>query len=196
MIFDFTQRSNTYNKELYTGDYFSKTPCPKCSAIGRFKLHGSYKRFIIYFNKKKLKHKFIEIKRVRCKSCKSTHAVMPSDLIPYRMLSFYVFLYILTVCFVEKNSVIETAETLMFSFQFIYSCIYAFKLHKSRIHQYFMETMYPDSPASTSVHDIISLIKKPYIKFQFGYTKLNLRPCFMCKFFDRPGAPPIGLAAP
>lgn len=196
MIIDFTQRINTYNKEIYTRDYFTETPCPKCPAIGRFNLHGSYQRFIVYFNEAELIQEMIDIKRVRCKSCKSTHAVMPGDLIPYKMLSYFVLLYILIVCLVEKKPALKIAKALGFSFQFIYSCFFAFRLHRNRIHQYFTETLFPAPSVSIGSDDIITLIKKPYIKFQFGYTKLNIRPCFMCKYFDRPGAPPIGLTAP
>jgi len=196
MIIDFSLIYNTYNINSYTKESFADTPCPKCFAVGRFNLHGSYLRYFAYFVDKQIVLKSIELKRVKCRSCKSTHAVMPGDLIPYRLLSLLVVIFILTALFIEKTPVLKLAELFEFSFQFIYSCLQAFYLFRSRIHQYFMETSPTDTPPDNGPGSIMSLIKIPYIEFQYGYTKLNQRPCFMCKFFNKYGAPPIGTTAP
>jgi hypothetical protein len=191
MIYDYSQRCKNYKKEKYTKEFFTGTECPGCFAVGRFTLHGSYERHIVYFENKKLVHKQLDIKRIRCRSCGRTHAVMPGDLTPYRLLSLYVLLYILTVCITKKFSVLKLAEKLQFSCQYIYSCIFAFDLHKNLIHQYFKKTK-PEMDVPVGSDGIVALIMKPYIGFQIGYTKMNLRPCFMCKFFGRAVAPPGG----
>jgi hypothetical protein len=88
MIYDFTKTCNTYNKSIYTADYFYRTTCSKCDAVGMFKLHGSYKRYILFYRKFKPIHKQIEIKRIMCKSCKTTHAVLPGDITDIRWLVY------------------------------------------------------------------------------------------------------------
>jgi len=195
MILDFSQICNTYDKNLYTKDSFAATPCPKCPAVGRFKLHGSYQRHALYFADNKLIFKKMDIQRIICKSCKSTHAVMPGDLIPYKLLTLYVVILVFTGCIVEKKPVLSLAEKYGFSFQFIYYCLLTFAMHRNHIHQYFMETSPTDTPPDTSPEIVMSLIKEPYLQFQLGYTKLNRRPCFMCKFFTGGGGPPIGIHA-
>jgi hypothetical protein len=195
MIFDFTCSCNTYSKNNYKKDSFVDTRCPKCPAVGRFNLNGSYSRYVVFFKKFELIHTMIEIKRIKCCSCKSTHAILPWDIVPYRLLSLFVVMYILVLSYLKIVPVLKLAAAWGFSFQFIYSVIDAFTMHLSRIHQYFSETMPGAVPLPALPWEILTLIQKPYINFQYGYTRLNRRPCFMCKFFNRGGAPPIGIMA-
>jgi hypothetical protein len=196
MIIDFSQNCNTYDKRIYQRESFSDTLCPKCPAIGRFKLFGSYQRYVVYFAGEELIYELIDIKRIMCKSCKSTHAVMPGDLIPYKLLSLAVIMLFLTAHIVEETPVLRIANEYGLSFQIIWLCLSAFYLFKNRIHQYFKEISSADTPLITDCKNIIGLIIKPYIIFQRGYVMLNRRPCFMSKFLDGVGAPPIGLYAP
>ena len=196
MIIDFTQICKTYDKKIYTKECFSATPCPKCPAIGRFKMYGSYLRYIVYFAEGKLVHEQIELKRIMCKSCKSTHAVMPGDLIPYKLLSLFVVMLLLVACIVDETPVLRVAQKYELSFQIINIYLAAFSLFANRIHQYFKERLPTHTPPATDRKSVVALIKKPYTIFQCGYVKLNRRPCFMCKFLDGAGAPPIGIHAP
>jgi uncharacterized C2H2 Zn-finger protein len=194
MIFDFSCTCKTYDKNNYSKKSFSTTRCPKCPAIGRFNLHGSYMRHVIYIDNYELVQKRIDIKRIRCVSCKSAHAVMPGDIIPYRLLSLYAVIFILILLYVRKEPVLKLAGALLFSFQFIYSVMNAFLIHINHIHQYFMET--PQRPSfDLNPESVLILIRKPYTKFQSGYFTSNRRPCFMCKFFNKGGAPPMGILA-
>lgn len=59
--------------------------CPICHShkmIG----WGHYNRNVIYKDKKIIIEE-VEINRVRCKSCKHTHALLPTGLIPYKQIS-------------------------------------------------------------------------------------------------------------
>jgi len=196
MIIDFSQNCNTYDKKIYKKESFSQTRCPKCPAIGRFKLFGSYQRYVMYFAEEELIYEPIDIKRIMCKSCGSTHAVMPGDLIPYKLLSLTVIMLFLTACIVEETPVLRIANKYGLSFQIINLCLNSFSLFKNRIHQYFKETLPADIPLVTDRKNIIGLIKKPYIVFQRGYVMLNRLPCFMSKFLDGSGTPHIGIYAP
>ena len=159
-------------------------------------MHGSYQRYVIYFADGKLVVVLIDIKRIMCKSCKSTHAVMPGDLIPYKLLSLFVVMLLLTACVVEETPVLRVANKYRLSFQIIKLYLNTFFLFKNRIHQYFKESSPADTPLAADKKSVAGLIKKPYIIFQHGYALLNRRPCFMSKFLDGAGAPPIGIHAP
>jgi len=192
MIFDFTHTCKTYDENFYKKSHFTNAICPGCSAARRFKLHGSYSRHVVFLENDKLTHKSIEIKRIRCISCGITHAVMPRDIIPYKLLSLYAVLFILTSHYLLNESVLEVSKTSGFSFQFVYSSLYAFQLHTGSIVQYFRETIPKSVPVFPDNSQTLKLIQRPYFKFQYGYIQLNKRPCFMCRFFNRSGAPPIG----
>jgi hypothetical protein len=138
----------------------------------------------------------MEIKRIKCRSCKSTHAVMPWDLIPYMLLSLLIVLFILALYYFEETPVLRIAEGLKSSHQFIYSILSAFRLHASRIYAYFREISCGAVKLGLCGGGIVALIKEPYAAFQSGYFESYRRPCFMCKFFGSPGAPPVGRKAP
>ncbi len=58
-------------------------PCPSCGCAGNYVDHGSYRRTVVC-----LRHEFtIEVRRVRCKSCKVTHATVPPGVVPYKARS-------------------------------------------------------------------------------------------------------------
>lgn len=65
-------------------DNFNLGECPFCNNTS-YEKHGTYERNIIsYNNGKKLENK-IKIKRVRCKKCKRTHAIIPIFIVPYKI---------------------------------------------------------------------------------------------------------------
>jgi len=121
---------------------------------------------------------------------------MPGDLIPYAFLSLFVTLFILAMFYLKKTAVLKIADALGVSHQFIYSVLFAFRMHADHIYQYFRETSSPPPASGLDDAGIAALIRKPFIEFQYGYVRLNRRPCFMCKFFYNAGAVHIGLTAP
>jgi len=192
MVYDFFKTCKTYDAKSYKKVDFVRTRCPGCTAVGRFKLHGSYHRHVLYFDGDEIIGEYLEIKRIMCLSCKGTHAVMPGDIIPYMLLTLFVLLFILGLIYLEKEPVLKTAETWKLSYQFIYCAVAVFLLHASRIYQYFREATCGAIRHGLDEAGIVALIKKPYLIFQSGYMESYGRPCFMCKFFNRAGAPPIG----
>lgn len=64
-----------------------RTPCPHCGARGRYKRHGSYKRYLVDVNDSKPIEARIVITRVRCLSCRRTHALLPSNAVAHSSLS-------------------------------------------------------------------------------------------------------------
>ena len=60
-------------------------PNPSCKANGQMRIFGFYNRYVVSFCSISFDVVTVkgEILRLRCKSCNSTHAVLPEDIIPY-----------------------------------------------------------------------------------------------------------------
>lgn len=58
--------------------------CPCCNS-NHFIFYGSYSRNFSYLENDKIIDSSIDIQRVFCKNCKSTHALIPDFLIPYKI---------------------------------------------------------------------------------------------------------------
>ena len=105
MIIDFDLKINNYNKRIEekTLDY----DCPNCRAWRSTKYYGTYTRYalILTDDGTQIEDHLLTIKRVICKSCKKTHAVLPSDIIPYKQYSLSMYLIIL-----QQILIIETPE--------------------------------------------------------------------------------------
>ena len=57
--------------------------CPKCRCAGNFTGHGRYTRSVVHRGREEL----VTVRRVRCASCRATHAVLPEGIVPYRCYS-------------------------------------------------------------------------------------------------------------
>lgn len=65
--------------------------CPNCESYNNIKW-GSYARTIYYINQSIIKCKVINIKRIKCKDCGKTHALLPSFIVPYKLFALDVIL--------------------------------------------------------------------------------------------------------
>lgn len=61
---------------------YVECPCCKSSKVIKW---GSYFRNICYIDQGKIICSSIEIKRIRCKDCEHTHALIPSFIVPYKI---------------------------------------------------------------------------------------------------------------
>ena len=57
--------------------------CPYCNSTDLIKW-GQYERNIIYLVNNESRSKVISVKRVKCKSCNHTHALLPEGIVPYK----------------------------------------------------------------------------------------------------------------
>jgi len=194
MIYDYSTNCKNYSKDSYNKDFFSSTACPKCDAIGRFCMHGTYCRYIVFLAGLSLVSSSIEIRRIRCNSCGSTHAILPRDIIAYRLLSLSVILLVLFKHFLKSVPVLKIAAEFNFSHQFIYSILDTFERFRQYIFLFFKQY----NPASTADHSTKCLLEKinmfkPTFLFQYNYMTYNRRPCFMVKFFGGLSPPYIAI---
>jgi hypothetical protein len=195
MIQDFKTSCNRYEKNKYTSKYFFDTSCPKCIAIGRFHLHASYPRNLIYLEKSIVKETQKPILRIKCLSCKSTHAVLPFDVIPYKIINVGYFLKILLMIYVEELPVKEIVKCLNTSFQAIYSYNYEFKYFLVMITN-FLRAKYKMKTTSPSIEEIVRYIcsiskSEDFLK---KYLEYNGRPFLMAKFKNNL-SPPVYFGA-
>lgn len=95
--------------------------CPKCKAKSNFSYHGSYIRHISLIREEKNYDFQVSVTRVICNSCGSTHALLPSFIVPYKIFSLDSILYVVQNSML--SSVIELSEKLKISFELIYSFI-------------------------------------------------------------------------
>jgi transposase-like protein len=61
--------------------------CPHCKARGSLDAHDSYKRNIVYLKDDAAAETRIVIRRLICKSCDKTHALLPEGVVPYSPFS-------------------------------------------------------------------------------------------------------------
>lgn len=96
--------------------------CPHCKAKCNFSYHASYVRNISFIRNNKIYDFKVTVTRVICNSCGSTHALIPSFIVPYKNYSQDSILSVVSE--VASTSVLKVSEKLNISFQLIY-CFWA-----------------------------------------------------------------------
>lgn len=109
--------TNDFNLILNKDDYqdFVNTidllslHCPVCGAVGLFILYGHYKRFVIIDDLSSGDCKIeIHVQRIQCNQCKSTHALLPTNFVPYTQFTYLFIYYIVTLD--ENDDLITSFE--------------------------------------------------------------------------------------
>jgi len=96
--------------------------CPKCNTNKYFEWHCIYTRNICTIINSEIVHTNVEILRLRCNSCKKTHAILPDDIIPYCYYTKSFVMHCLKLYYLEQKSVSEivlltnTYEKLIYKF--------------------------------------------------------------------------------
>jgi transposase-like protein len=65
----------------------AKVICPKCKARSSMVPHSMYSRNYVHIEEGRVVSAIIEISRLRCTSCDTTHALLPLTVIPYSVFS-------------------------------------------------------------------------------------------------------------
>lgn len=88
MIILNSKKGNSFFKEIKEFyENMLNLPCLECPSCGSTDVirWGSYVRNVIYIDNDILKYEKIKIRRIRCKNCKHTHALIPSPIVPYKI---------------------------------------------------------------------------------------------------------------
>ncbi len=83
--------------------------CPVCGVVGLFILYGHYRRFVIIDDISSSDCKIqIHVQRIQCTQCKSTHALLPTNFVPYTQFTYLFIYYIVTLD--ENDDLITSFE--------------------------------------------------------------------------------------
>ena len=83
--------------------------CPVCGVVGLFILYGHYTRFVIIDDLSSGECKIqIHVQRIQCTQCKSTHALLPTNFVPYTQFTYLFIYYIVTLD--ENDDLITSFE--------------------------------------------------------------------------------------
>jgi len=120
--------------ELYAEDVASlavhSMVCPACRSKGNCAAHSSYKRTLIDLKDSKVVYDRVEIKRVRCKSCGHTHAILPDYIVPYTTYSLLFILRVLCAHFLGSKTVEQLCLRYHISPSMLYQWKALFLVHK------------------------------------------------------------------
>lgn len=109
-------------------DNFGYIECPNCHSDKLIK-YGTYERNIGIqgeFEK-------INIKRVMCKECGKTHALIPSFILPFYQNERSFIIFAVSKIVIDKKGVVEAAKELEMSRQELNSLVKRFKSHVTRL---------------------------------------------------------------
>lgn len=137
MIIDFTHSFKDYSEILdFYGVWDYECPNPQCRAKQHpMRRHARYERSLVLWDADvgRLKEERMEILRLKCCSCGSTHAVLPMDIIPFFAYSNQVFLALLSLCMEKKGSVLRTEEKTGVSCQLLYRFLLIFHEYAEKL---------------------------------------------------------------
>lgn len=137
MIIDFNHSFKDYNEILdFYGVWDYECPNPGCRAKQHpMRRHARYERSLVLWDADagRLKEEHMDILRLKCCSCGSTHAVLTMDIIPFFAYSSQAFLALLFLCMAEKSSVPRTSEKADVSFQLLYRFLLIFHEYAEKL---------------------------------------------------------------
>ena len=109
----------------------SEKPCPSCKTnYPNWKKHATYFRYLIFLEDTAKITEQITITRYKCKSCKSTHALIPDLIIPYSSYSLGFVILVIEEYFSKSLSVAEICTKYDISVSTLYCWKELFLKHK------------------------------------------------------------------
>lgn len=130
--------------------------CPACSSAELIKW-GSYERNLNYIDNNVVIYKVIKIRRVRCKNCGHTHAILPSCIVPYKISNLELIL----------NGISDHYSTINFSIDTITNWKNIFNKFIP-----YLKTLFHNIPKSQIIDKLIQHIYFYYNKFFFINKKI------------------------
>lgn len=128
-------RIKTSSDSLFSAvmDSYSHTSleCPSCHSAGNLVPHGFYKRNIIDFTYGKTTYHKISVKRLKCKSCGHTHAILPDVIVPYAQYSLFFLLRVLGEYFLRFKTISQICHVYSITPSMLYRWKDLFLCHKN-----------------------------------------------------------------
>lgn len=186
MIIDFEVLIKDYKENILNCYNMAKITCPKCGAKGRFHRHGFYVRNITHLSDdSSIIFEPIEILRIKCTSCHSTHSILPGDCIPFQVYSLPVVLFLCEQIIIKKNSIRNTVQKTKCAIQTIYKKIKTLKQSLILIEFFFRQINLYTVTSSMSLKEALSLLLLPTMKFS-SYLHCHGHPIFLNRRITKP----------
>lgn len=135
MIIDFTHSFKDYDEILnFYGIWGYECPNPECRAKQHpMRRHARYGRSLVLWDADacRIKEERMDILRLKCIGCGTTHAILTMDIIPFFSYSIQAFLVLLSLCM--EGSVPRTEEKTGVSIQLLYRFLKIFREYSGRI---------------------------------------------------------------
>ena len=132
MIIDFCHSFKDYNEILQFYGIWEYS-CPVCGAKHRFHRHASYTRYLTLWDGDCLREECLQILRLQCGSCQTTHAILTMDMIPFCIYSIHAVLMLAAECLKEGGSVPKTEARTGVSFQLLYRFLLILQQYRERL---------------------------------------------------------------
>lgn len=131
MIIDFCHSFKDYYEIL---DFYGiwDYSCPKCGAKHSLHRHAKYSRYLIRWEDGVFLNEEMDILRLRCTSCETTHAILTMDIIPFGIYSIQAVLALVSLCMQADSSVPKTEALTKVPYQLLYRFLQIF--HQYREH--------------------------------------------------------------
>jgi len=176
MIVDFDISFNNYNKMVLNNYGLWKYHCPSCNSKNSLIRHGVYNRNICIFIENAFVESKISVLRLRCTSCGTTHAILPSDTIPYCFFSFPCVIATLNQYYLEEIPVKAISNKFSLSYQMIYIFLSKFLLKLLECISFLRVYLSSALSFNTSPSTVLRVIKKTFeprdfLKHYFHHTK-------------------------
>jgi hypothetical protein len=179
MIIDFQVFSKDYNEKILNCYHSFEYTCPKCGAKARFHRHGTYLRFITYLsNIGDVVFEPLELLRLKCQSCNSTHSILPLDSIPFQAYSLPVVLFLCEQIFINKASIRNTVNKTKCTIQIIYQKLNLLKRNLTLIEFYLRQISLYTASSSISLTQALTFLLLPTMKFS-SYFYCHGHPIFL-----------------
>lgn len=132
MIIDFSHSFKDYREIL---DFYGiwECSCPKCGAKHSLHRHAKYSRNLIVWESNHPMEERLEILRLQCGSCGSTHAILTPDIIPFGIFSLETFLALITLCLGPESSVLKIEQKTGISYQLLYRFLLIFREFQGKL---------------------------------------------------------------
>jgi hypothetical protein len=126
----FKKDIDIFNETMEAVDPFH-LKCPNCKANGKCRQFSEYSRMMVSFEENAVITHHLTIFRVKCDSCKHTHAILPSILIPHSIYSLVFILTVLRTYFQKQLQIQQICELYEITHSTLYSWIGMLKRHKT-----------------------------------------------------------------
>lgn len=182
MIIEFRVFSKDYKEKIlnFSNCYHSfEYTCPKCGAKARFHRHGTYSRWVTYLSTSGcIVFESLEILRLKCQSCNSTHSILPGDIIPFQVYSLPVVLFLCEQILLHKNSIRNTVNKTKCTIKTIYQKLKLLTLSLTLIELYLRQMSLYTAASSISLTQALTFLLLPTMKFS-SYFHCHGHPIFL-----------------